>query len=280
MPAMQPNEIPDLQAEPAAGRARRRDGALAVMALVVILGILFAPPHGLLDKADHAAFAVCHRISERSFTFAGRPLPLCARCSGTYLGALAGLLVLAARGRCRASRLPAVKHMAVLGVFFLAWGLDGFNSFLTFFPGLPQLYAPHNLLRLITGTLEGLAIAALVLPIANLSLWAAPAPEPSIASWRDLAWMCAGGAALIALVSSEWPPLLYPLALISGVMIAGLVGLVNAMLLLIVLRREGQAARWRDALAPLLLGLALALIELTAIALLRAALTARLGLVL
>ena len=84
-----------MQAEPAARRARRWDGILAFVALAVILGILLAPPHGLLDKADHAAFAVCHRISERSFTFAGRPLPLCARCSGTYLGALAGLIVLA-----------------------------------------------------------------------------------------------------------------------------------------------------------------------------------------
>ena len=85
---------------------------------------------------------------------------------------------------------------------------------------------------------------------------------------------------MIALVSSEWPPLLYPLALLSGVMIVGLVGLVNTMLMLIVLRREGRATRRRDALAPLLLGIALALIELTVIALLRAALTARLGLVL
>ena len=73
----------------------------------------------------------------------------------------------------------------MLGVFFLVWAVDGLNSFLTFFPGLPHLYEPRNLLRLITGTLEGLAIAALMLPIANLSLWAAPAPEPAIASWRD-----------------------------------------------------------------------------------------------
>ena len=76
------------------------------MALAILLLYLLAPPHGLLDKADHAAYAVCHRISARSFAFAGRPLPLCARCSGTYLGAVAGLIVLAACGRRRAARLP------------------------------------------------------------------------------------------------------------------------------------------------------------------------------
>jgi uncharacterized membrane protein len=269
-----------MRAESAARRTTRWDGILAFVALAVILGILLAPPHGLLDKADHAAFAVCHRISERSFTFAGRPLPLCARCSGTYLGALAGLIVLTARGRGRAWRLPAPRYLVVLGVFLLAWAVDGLNSFLTFFPDLPHLYEPHNVLRLITGMLEGLAIAAILLPIANLSLWVPRASEPAIESWRDLAWMLAGGAAVVMLVSSEWAPLLYPLALISGLMIVGLVGVVNAMVALIILRREGQGTRWRDAVVPLLLGIALASVELTIIALARAALTERLGLVL
>ena len=72
------------------------------------LAYLLAPLHGLLDKANRAAYAVCHRIAERSFTFAGRPLPLCARCSGTYLGAVAGLIVIAAHGSAvRRGRLLA-----------------------------------------------------------------------------------------------------------------------------------------------------------------------------
>ena len=71
------------------------------------------------------------------------------------------------------------------------------------------------MLRLVTGTLEGLAIAAVLLPLANLTLWADPDPQRSVGSWRDLAWLLAGAAAVIASVSSEWPPLLYPLALLS-----------------------------------------------------------------
>ncbi len=168
--------------------------------------------------------------------------------------------------------------LAVLALFLLAWAMDGFNSFLTLIPGLPHLYEPRNLLRLVTGTLEGLAIAAVVLPVANLSLWAAPAPGRSIETWRDLAWMLLGGAVVVALVSSEWAPLLYPLALISGLMIVGLVGLVNTMVTLIILRREGRATRRREVLAPLLAGVALATVELAAIGLARAALTERLGL--
>jgi hypothetical protein len=45
-----------------------------------------------------------------------------------------------------------------------------------------------------------------------------------------------------------------------------------------LMRREGKAMCAREALFPLLLGVALAAVELTAIGLARAALTARLGL--
>ncbi len=85
-------------------------------------------------------------------------------------------------------------------------------------------------------------------------------------------------AAVIALVSSEWAPLLYPLAILSELAILGLVGLVNAMLVLMLMRREGKAKRGREALPFLLLGVALAAVELTAIGMARAALTERLGL--
>ena len=154
----------------------------------------------------------------------------------------------------------------------------GLTLSLTLIPGLPHLYEPRNLLRLVTGTLEGLALAAVLLPLANLTLWADPDPRRSIGSWRDLAWLLVAAAAVIALVSSEWAPLLYPLALLSELAILGLVGLVNTMFVLMLMRREGKATRAREALLPLLLGVALAAVELTAIGLARAALTERWGL--
>lgn len=256
----------------------RHDGTLALLALVAIVAILLAPPHDLLEKADRAAFGVCHQLPEHTFAIGGRPLPLCARCSGTYLAALTGLAVLALRGRGRAGRLPGRGPLAVLGLFLLAWAVDGTNSFLTFFPNAPRLYEPNNLLRLITGALEGLAISAFMIPLLNLGLWAAPGKERVIGSWADLTWLVAGGTVVIGLVASGWPPLLYPLALLSGAAIVLLLGLLNTLGVLIVLRRDGQARRWREVAAPLLLGLALALVELAAIGLARAALTERLGL--
>ena len=101
----------------AGSRRARWDGWLVALALIGIIGMLLAPPRGLLDKADYVAYAVCHRIPERTFIFAGRPLPLCARCSGTYLGALAGLIVLILRGRGRAADLPeSYKRYLVNGI--------------------------------------------------------------------------------------------------------------------------------------------------------------------
>jgi uncharacterized membrane protein len=253
------------------------DAVLAVLALAAILVALLAPPHGLLDKADRAAFAVCHRLPERTFHIAGRALPLCARCSGTYLGTIAGLAVLALRGRGRASGFPRLRDAAILALFLLAWAGDGANSFLALL-GLPHLYEPHNLLRLVTGALEGLAIASFILPVANLTLWAAPEPARSIETRADLAWLLVGAAVVVALVSSELTVLLYPLALLSGLTIVGLFGLLNGMLVLMLLRREARATRWRPLLAPLLLGVALALGELAAIGAVRDWLTARFGL--
>lgn len=253
------------------------EAALAVLALVAVIALTLSPPHDLLDKADRAAYAVCHRLIDHSFVIGGRQLPLCARCSGTYLGALAGLAVLLLRGRGKASRFPARPQLLVFAAFMLAWGIDGTNSFLALM-GWPHLYEPGNVLRLITGTLEGTAIAAVLLPALNLTLWRKPDSQRSVGSWRDLAWLLAGGGVIILAVSSELDALLLPLALLSGAMVPALLGILNAMLYLAGIHREGRAERRREVIAPLLIGLALALGEIALIGIAREALTARFGL--
>jgi uncharacterized membrane protein len=259
-------------------RRSRRRGWLAGATVALVLALLLAPPHALLDKTDRYAYAVCHRIPGHSIFVAGRQLPLCARCSGAYLGALAGLVVLLTLGRGRANRFPPRRFALVLGLFMAAWAADGLNSYLTFFPRLPHLYEPNNFLRLTTGTLEGLVIAALILPLFNLSVWAPAAPRPVIHRWRDLGWLLAGAAAVIVAVGSEWPPLLYPLALASGAMVVLLVSLICGVLLLALFRRDGQMQGWREAAWPLLAGLAMGLAGLAVIGLARDALTVALGL--
>jgi uncharacterized membrane protein len=245
-------------------------------ALAVIALILFLPPHGVLDKADRAAFAVCHRIEARTFSIAGRPLPLCARCSGSYLAALGALAVLALRGRTRADRPPPRPYLLLFGVFLAAWAFDGFNSFLALFPELPHLYEPRNSLRLLTGTLQGVALAAILLPMINQGFRAGHTEIASVSSMTDLVWLLATGGLVVLAVSSDWAALLYPLAILSELAVVGFASLLNA-LFLTTLSDSGQIG-WLRARAPrVALGVALALIELTAVALARGALEARLG---
>ena len=79
--------------------SRASDRWLLVGGLIVVSALFFLTPGGLLDKADHIGYAVCHQIPIRSYFFGTYKLPLCARCSGQYLGALGGMLLLIAMGR-------------------------------------------------------------------------------------------------------------------------------------------------------------------------------------
>ena len=85
-------------------------------------------------------------------------------------------------------------------------------------------------------------------------------------------------AAIVALVNSELQQLLYPLALLSVAGTVMMLTIVNTMLVTIALRRSGTVERWRDALPLIVAGLALALIEIIVINVIRAALTAAMGL--
>ncbi|MEI2689209.1 MAG: DUF2085 domain-containing protein [Anaerolineae bacterium] len=254
------------------------DWLLLAGGLAVIAAIWFIAPGGLLDKADHVGYAVCHQIPIRTPFFGGRPLPLCARCSGQFLGALAGLMLLIALGRGKAAQLPPWPVIVVLLGFMAAWALDGLNSYLTLFPGAPHLYQPHNILRTTTGAMQGVALISLVLPFFNVTLWARPSPRPTINSLREMTLLLGLIALITAAVGSQWVPLLYPLALLSVAGTLLMLTMVMAMLLTLALRRDGRAQGWRDALPLLVAGLALALILVLGINLLRAWLTAQMGL--
>src|SRR6476646_6878486 len=97
----------------------------AQMALVIGIAFFsFATPGDLRYKLDALGFGICHQIDSHSFTIGGHQLPLCARCSGIYLGALACVGMLSVLRR-RSSRLPAWPMLAILIVFFGAMVMDG-----------------------------------------------------------------------------------------------------------------------------------------------------------
>ncbi|HVN53034.1 MAG TPA: DUF2085 domain-containing protein [Anaerolineaceae bacterium] len=234
-------------------------------ALVVILGVTLLvvwglnTPSGLLGKADSIAYAVCHRIDSHTFHLGDREIPLCARCSGMYLGALLGIAYQLARGRY--SSIPPRKILAFFAVLFALFGLDGVNSYLHFFPQAPQLYPPQNWLRLTTGTGMGLAVSAVILPVFHQSVWTNAKPGSALGSWRALAGLLALAAVMDLLFASENPLVLYPLALLSAAGVLILLGMVYTLIWVMLFRAENRFQRWSQLWFPLTGGLVTALLQ-------------------
>jgi uncharacterized membrane protein len=266
--------------DPTKNSAPRPRLAIVVVTLSVLVIMLFIwlPPATLLGKADLIGYGICHRIPERSFVLGDRQFPLCARCTGTFLGAIVGLTAMILLGRRRAARMPPISVLGVLVVFVSLWGFDGLNSYMTFFPNGPHLYEPRNWLRLTTGLLNGLALVTFVLPIFNFTVWREPMPERVFKNLWELAALLPVVALLVVAVQSGVDLVLYPLALVSSLGVLVMLVLIDSMIAAVVLGREGYAKTWLQALVPLTVGTALAIVQITAMASLRVYLTTKLGL--
>ena len=242
----------------------------AVALLLLVLGLwLWLTPSGLLGKADAVGYAVCHRIDARSFHFpGGRQTPLCARCSGTFLGVLVGLCGpgLLFRRRRRAGMFPPIGLLAVMVGASALWAFDGANSYAHLLPeGVPRLYTPHNWLRLTTGMFHGITMGSLVLPVFNATIWAEANRERTLGRLHELLILYAIGAALIVLVLTEQPIVLYPLALLSAVGTVAILATVNTLIVAMVIQRENASHTWREALPVVLFGLVVTILMIGAI---------------
>jgi uncharacterized membrane protein len=242
------------------GNARRI--LIAVFGLV-ILCYAFLTPLAPLDKADLVGYSICHQIPERSFHMDGHKLPLCARCTGTYLGIAVGFASLILLRRWRAGEMLSTWMIVIMVGFIGLMGIDGLNSYLSLWGTLPTLYTPQNWLRAATGSLNGIALTMIVWPIFNFTLWKSPpAIRPLKNVWELLAIVTVVGA-VVTSVQTEPGWLLYPVALISTAGVLWMLTIVNSMILLILFRRDSLAESWRDVVIPLLSGLIATLLELT-----------------
>ncbi len=246
--------VASLTSQPRSGLHRAHWLALIAFGLVFVSWLFYAPA-GLLGKADAVGYAVCHRIDGRSFHIGNIQMPLCARCTGIYLGVALGVAAMVVAGRGRAGALPPLRVIITLILFIVAMGLDGVNSFLTLLPRLPHVYEPQNWLRLVTGTLDGVAMAVLIFPMFNQTLWRNWEDRPVIANMREVGVLVLLAAVVIALVLSDNAVILYPLALISVGGVVLLLTLTNSMLFMLITRTENKARAAWDALLPLTGGL-------------------------
>jgi uncharacterized membrane protein len=102
---------------------------LPLAALVALAGWIYITPPGLMGKLDAIGYAVCHRLDSHSLHAGSVQLPLCARCTGEF-NAAAIALVFQGFVSPRKSQLPRRGILAALAIFFLAFAIDGSNSYL------------------------------------------------------------------------------------------------------------------------------------------------------
>jgi uncharacterized membrane protein len=198
---------------------------------------------------------ICHQILERSLIINNQPLPLCARCTGMYLGAALTLLALWLIRQGRRSILPGVPVNIILGAFIVMWVVDGFNSTWALFTAQTLLYEPSNVLRLVTGFGAGTTIAIMLYPIYHDVLWRNTQPMPMLDRFWQFAavlGISAAGAGLLILWSGA-PYWLWVAILLGAVIVV--LGALNTVLLVILLHKEAHATRWFQAAPFLLAGL-------------------------
>ncbi len=253
---------------------------LIPLATLTALGawVSLAPP-GAMGKLDAIGYAVCHRLEARSFHVSGRQMPLCARCTGEFNAAAIALIVQGFVSR-RRSRWPSRGILALLALFFLLFAVDGSNSYLYLLKqnragllaNLPTLYVPNNTLRLFTGSGMGLALACLLYPMYNQSLWHTPDERPSL-SWPQFGWL-AGAVLLVNFgILTENPLVLYPVALLSALGVLTLLSMAFSMVWVIMMKQDNSFERPGQLWLSTAAGLTLALLLLLSIDWLRFHLT-------
>mgnify|MGYP002681541876 CR=1 FL=1 len=241
-------------------------GLVAALAALAIVFFTHTPP-GFWNKLMAVGSAVCHQDSTHSFLVNGQQMPLCARCTGMYLGALLSLVFHFRQGKL--GSLPPRKVLIPLGLLFLAFALDGLNSSAASLGLGWKLYETTNLARLITGTGAGIVIGAVLAPIFYQTAWADWIKKSSLPDSKALLVLLAAAAMIILVVYAGPQVLRYPAAVLSILGVLVVLCLAYTTLALIILKRENIANSWRDLLLPLLVGMLTALLQVSFFAFLR-----------
>ena len=233
-----------------------------------------------MQPLDWIGYAVCHRIPSHSIFIANTQLPVCARDTGMFTGALIGIVSFAVVQRKRYTQFPRFPFVLAMAASFLMWGFDGFNSYMQLLRGTVFIYPSQNWLRLVTGAFMGVSLSSFVVPLFNSAVWKPELSvgEPSIRSWRDVLRLA--GIALGIIVIVLWQPdFLYgPVALISAMGVITLLVVVNSLLVILLMKREARYEHWSQLVFPLVAGVFFALTEIMVIDIVRATLTRQLGL--
>ena len=250
-----------------------------IATLLALAGWIYIAPPGLMGKLDAVGYAVCHRLDSHSLHVGSLQLPLCARCTGEFNAAAIALIFQGFVSR-KKNKLPNRGIIALLVIFFLSFAIDGSNSYLALmkstyagaFDKIPNLYITNNTTRLFTGSGMGIAMASVLYPMYNQSIWRTSDERPAL-TWPQFG-LLVGIILLIdfgALTGS--PLILYPVAIVSTLGVLALLTMVFSIVWTMLMRQENAFDHVRQLWLPALAGLTLAFILILSIDLFRFNLT-------
>jgi uncharacterized membrane protein len=238
---------------PINGYKRNRWLSISVCMIGIMIASFWviATPDGFMNKVDAVGYAVCHRILSHSFIINGRPMPLCARCTGMYLGALYGTVLQFMAGKRKGGLSRSL--LIVLSLMGIIFTIDGLNSFAGLFLEKAPLYTPQNWLRLMTGLSMGVFISALIYPIFTQTVWRTWQADSAFGSIRSIIALLAGCILLAIGVLSGYSFILCPLALISIIGVMIILAMIYTVIMLMIFKQENSYNHFSE-LTPALIG--------------------------
>jgi uncharacterized membrane protein len=197
-------------------------------------------------------FGLCHQMPERSFSFGGVQLPVCARCSGIYIGIIITLIMLFTlyRGAQR-SGLPGIAFYFGAALATVSIGIDGIGSYM-------GLYHTNNFMRVLTGIMFGAAMGPVIYAILVESLAKHSSSRRILNDARSIALWALSVPIGLAVAYGLFPLLGMLAAGLMADMIITTFWLICLVLVGLVPRFRQSVSGPRDLIAPLLWALPVA----------------------
>jgi uncharacterized membrane protein len=250
-----------------------------IAALIALAGWIYIAPPGLMGKLDAIGYAVCHRIDSHSLHIGNIQMPLCARCTGEFNAAAISLVFMGFINPKR-SKLPNRAILVVLIIFFLSFAIDGSNSYLalmkTTYPGafssIPNLYITDNTARVFTGSGMGIAMASILFPMYNQSIWRVP-EEKHVLDWPQFVLLTGIVLLFDFGMLTQNVVILYPVAIFSTLGVLTLLSMVFSIVWIMIMKQDNAFEHFRQLWLPAVAGLTLAFLLILTIDLFRLNLT-------
>jgi hypothetical protein len=174
--------------------------------------------------------------------------------------------------RRRSVKFPSWPKFIPMAIFAGLWALDGVNSttsdtnlnalirqFVDRPAGVGILgYAPQPWLRLLSGSLMGMSMSAVLVPAFNQAVWKDGEAASTIRTWHELGLLIAVELAMAALIyvmdGSHSTLALYAVSIYSALGVLVMFTFLGAMMFVLVTQRDADLVGWREAWIPLVWG--------------------------